>query len=291
MVLASGCSPIFGLEAPTRAPVEADASIVPDEQVVPDAQPDASFGSWYDIQRAFPSTGEDDDPTLTRDELEMYFDRGYDIFVVRRASMLDAWSSPVKVTELSTNQVESAPEVYANGLFMTFASTRAPSMNADVWVSIRNNPGEPWGSPSLFEAINSAAHDGPGPLSDDGLTFAMSSERNAGRSWDLFLSQRMSQAGLFGAAVEITELNTVASENAPFLTGDGNTLYFSSDRDGDEDLYVSTRILGGWGAPMPMTELNTPGIDADPWLSHDGKRIYFASDRDGKMGIWTARRD
>lgn len=86
------------------------------------------------------------------------------------------------------------------------------------------------------------------------------------------------------------ELNSAYDEDMPFLSKDGATLYFSSNRlesMGGMDVFrsvfdVKKRI---WTAPQSMgTPVNSPDDDVYFRLANDGHAAYFASDRMGGHG-------
>ncbi|MEZ4722245.1 MAG: OmpA family protein [Flavobacteriales bacterium] len=84
-------------------------------------------------------------------------------------------------------------------------------------------------------------------------------------------------------------INTKAEEDAPFLTPDGNTLYFAStghNSMGDYDIFKSVRNPDGtWGKAENLgPPINTPGHDRYFVTSDDGAVGYYASDRDGGYG-------
>lgn len=66
----------------------------------------------------------------------------------------------------------------------------------------------------------------------------------------------------------------------PFLTSDGNSLYFAAERPGGYggmDIYVSVRDGNSWSKPINVgSEINTPGDEISPFLV--GESLYFASD-------------
>lgn len=66
----------------------------------------------------------------------------------------------------------------------------------------------------------------------------------------------------------------------PFVSEDGNTLFYASDMPGGYggyDLYVSKFKNGSWSIPVSLgSEVNTPGNEITPFLT-EGK-LYFASD-------------
>ncbi len=84
-------------------------------------------------------------------------------------------------------------------------------------------------------------------------------------------------------------INSRFDEDAPFLTPDGNTLYFASNGHnsmGDYDIFKS--ILdenGNWSQPENLgPPINTPGHDRYFVTTDEGAVGYYASDRDGGYG-------
>jgi peptidoglycan-associated lipoprotein len=72
----------------------------------------------------------------------------------------------------------------------------------------------------------------------------------------------------------------------PFISTDGQSLYFSSNRPGGKggtDLYFCQKTdVGDWGLPINLTEINTEGNERSP--SFDGNNnFYFSSD--GRVGM------
>ena len=76
----------------------------------------------------------------------------------------------------------------------------------------------------------------------------------------------------------------------PFISRDGLSLYFASDRAGGFggfDIWVSQRpsVNDPWGEPQNLgPNINTPSVENSPTLSPDGRRLYFQSDRPGGFG-------
>jgi hypothetical protein len=85
------------------------------------------------------------------------------------------------------------------------------------------------------------------------------------------------------------EINTKYWEAHGYITEDGSTLIFSSDRPGGFgglDLYTSRLGADGeWGTPMNMgPEINTPFNEDRPFLINGGKLLFFASQGHYNMG-------
>lgn len=74
----------------------------------------------------------------------------------------------------------------------------------------------------------------------------------------------------------------------PFISADGNTLYFVSDKEngsGGTDIYYSQKdVSGKWGEPINMGgEINTAGNERTPFIDSDGN-FYYSSDGMAGMG-------
>jgi tetratricopeptide (TPR) repeat protein len=85
------------------------------------------------------------------------------------------------------------------------------------------------------------------------------------------------------------EINTKYWEAHGFITEDGSTMIFSSDRPGGFgglDLYISKLGTDGeWGQPLNLgPEINTPFNDDRPFLINNGTMLFFASQGHYSMG-------
>ncbi len=86
------------------------------------------------------------------------------------------------------------------------------------------------------------------------------------------------------------EINTKYSETTPFLSADGKTLYFSSDRpggQGSQDIYMTRRLddtWQHWRKPQNLgTPINTEEYDAYYSIAAKGDYAYFMSGK-GSLG-------
>lgn len=106
---------------------------------------------------------------------------------------------------------------------------------------------------------------------------------------DAHIYQVEGRGGGWSDPVPIDFTDPRYSDSDPWLTPDGRTLYFVSNRPTsgveprkDLDIWRSRRTGHGWGAPEHLTELSSPapelGIE-----QHDG-RVYFSSARKGGKG-------
>jgi hypothetical protein len=247
---------------------------------------------------------EDENPTLTADELHVCFttsrDGGMgsrDIWCAERSSLDEAFSEPVPSEELNTSDFESSSALSLDGLTIWFGSEREGGQGGvDIYSATRTSVGDSWGDPSLVEELNSEEDDIPRPPGQGGLVMPIASRRAGGIYRTLF-AERGSSDDAFGEPFLIEEINPEGMSVADaFLSEDGLLLIYAmrldADDDEDGDLYFSTRssMNDSFSTPRELSGINTPDEERDPWLSPDGETLYFASDRSGDLDIYTARR-
>ncbi|MET0409890.1 MAG: hypothetical protein ABW217_01275 [Polyangiaceae bacterium] len=118
---------------------------------------------------------------------------------------------------------------------------------------------------------------------------------------DIFVATRATRSTAFTRALIVEGLDEDGSEEGtPFISVDGRSLYFFSNRGGpgtlgDRDIWVATRAggSGAFDAPSVVPGINSPELDHLPWLSADGLELWFVSDRPSPnafSNIWVTRR-
>jgi Tol biopolymer transport system component len=82
--------------------------------------------------------------------------------------------------------------------------------------------------------------------------------------------------------------NNPANDSNPTWSPDGKYLAFTSDRDGQSEIYVMNveEMLQGDEDKAVIRLTNHPAHDRKPAWSPDGTRIAFTSDRHGSNGIY-----
>ncbi len=285
-VVAAGLAP--GFYDVTIALGERTASIANGYEVTTVA-PLGPWGTPTPVDVMMPGA---DDPTLTDDLLELYFNANGDVYVTTRSSLADAWSTPAVVAPLSDAN-ETTPEVSYDGLTILVASDRAGTLGStDIWMASRATRNDAFNTPTNVTELNSTSQDASSVMTPDGLNIVMTSQRGGTGGSDVYTSTRASTSDPWSAPIEQTALDTPGHEGSPFLTADGLTVYFDSDRSGNNDLYYSQRasVSDPFPAPIPLTDINTAAGEEDPWVSADGRHLFFYSDRDGTPGLWESAR-
>lgn len=265
-------------------PGATDDGAMPDEaSSVTDAPPDSvGMGTWTNITAVLPGAPVgDDDPSLTGDLLEIYFNRDNDIYVATRASLSAAWDTPVRVDEVSSVDIETTPEITSDGLVMFLSTDKTPSLGGeDIWMSTRASRNDVWGEPTRVDPLSSATDNAASAPTDDLLAIAQIGNPT-GTDVQLFISTRGSTSVDWPSPTAIGGVNSTSSDFSPILSQDRRTIYFDSLRSGDEELYVATRVdaTGAFNTPEVIAELCTVTTqETDPWVSPDGHHIYFVRD-------------
>lgn len=104
---------------------------------------------------------------------------------------------------------------------------------------------------------------------------------------EIYSSIKDPATGIWGKPVAFTHNNAKEySTGDPFITPDGKTLYFVSNKEGGKggtDIYYSVKNgKGVWEEPVNITTINTAGNERTPTIGTDA--IYYASDGNIGMG-------
>jgi hypothetical protein len=283
----------LGADGPPRADAPIDAVRV-------DAGPLGAWGAPVPVGD-LEDPGSDDDPTLTADLLEIYWnsDRpggtgGGDIWRATRTSTIATWTDIAAVTELNTPSLESTPKLTVDGLTIYFNSDRNANGDYDIYVATRPSRTSPWEGVTRIAELSSPSSDyGAGPGATNTRIVFNSSRSGTAGGEDLYQSNRNNTNMPWGTPARISALSTPANEYQPHLVDGDRTVYFQSDRAGSDDIYLAVRPTTGmpFMPPMVVTEVSDPvASDADPWVSPDERTMFFASTRGGNMAIWQASR-
>jgi len=138
---------------------------------------------------------------------------------------------------------------------------------------------------TLEGMVNSEFYESQAALSCDGNSLYFASNRKGGLGLtDLWVSQRLSD-GNWGIAKNLGKnVNTPGYEEAPFITNDGKTLFFSSTGHlgmGEQDIFMSHwNEKGYWEVAINLgPPINTAARELGFFLTSDNQTGYFASDK------------
>lgn len=214
-----------------------------------------------------------------------------------------AWGPAVRVESLpgthadfNTAVLDGCPFIAPDGLTFFMASTRGGGLGGiDIWISTRPSSDAPWRQPVNAGApINTVHNDFCPTMSRDGHTFFFASNRPGFCGGDDVFTTRRQRGGWTEVANLGCDIdggpNSSANEASPFPSAVTGSLFLSSTRSGNSDIYEAPFHAGRYGVAAPLAEVNTSAQDGHPNLSRDGRELYFFSTRAGNSDIYVATR-
>jgi len=153
-------------------------------------------------------------------------------------------------------------------------------------------------TPVLLElADKSKYNDGPVSFSSDGNEMYITRNyeengkivRDQNRIVRLKILSATKVNGKFDAFKEFKYNNKTYSCAHPFISKDGNKLYFASDMPGGKggmDIWVCNRVNGDWDKPVNLgAEVNTTENEVFPYIDHEGNLFFSSNGRSGMGGL------
>lgn len=188
------------------------------------------------------TTNHDLDPTLTTDGSLLVFRHnipGDELWTAKRVDAV-TFASPLAMTNLNLPSVESQPYLQETGSALVFSSDRNGG-NFDIWHSARN--GNTFATPIRMVELNAGGSaEGDPVLSSDGLTIYFRSDRlSTIGAFDIYVATRPTTAATFDPPTLVSSVNSSGDDGPSFISTNGCRLYLSSDRDGNNDIFVATR--------------------------------------------------
>ena len=183
-------------------------------------------------------------------------------------------------------------------LLYVFTSRRKPlkggknkdgQYSEDLFYAKRKTKNDAWGEvENLGNGINTKAAEHTSLIMQDGkmayhdryVSEKEASKAGYGGNVDIFLSKIISRNNWIDSIRLPKSINTPYWDAHPYVTPDGNTLYFASDRPGGKrgrDIYYSEKNESGeWSEAINLGDsINTEFDEVSPFLSDDGKYIVF----------------
>lgn len=206
-----------------------------------------------------------------------------DIFIVKKQGD-GTWSAP-ELFEINTSGHDACIQFFDNDqkLFI-YRQTRG----GDIYV-VEKVDGQ-WQNPKKFPVINTRGFESDAFMTADGSTvyFATNRYKKLG-DLDIYYVTKKSDSSWTKPKMLKGRINTDEDEDAPFITADGKTMYFSSrghNSMGGYDVYKTVLGPDGkWSKPENLGyPINTPDDDVYYYLSGTSNHAYMSSYRDGGFG-------
>jgi len=209
-----------------------------------------------------------------------------DVFISQKKDSV-GWDEPKPIDAINTNG-NDAPLFISHDGQKLYLFRNVALGSGDIFVSYLK--GTEWSVPEKLKGINSNYWEGSICFSPDEKTVYFSSERPGGQGGrDIWFAQLMPD-GIYGNIRNLgITINTSFDEDAPFVTADGNTMFFSStghNSTGGYDIFRSDMKNGKWGTPYNIGKpVNSNQDDKYYWVSADGQRAYYSTERKGGLGL------
>jgi len=162
--------------------------------------------------------------------------------------------------------------------------------------SIVRRDGDQWSFPEAvgIDNYHNSGTDVSMNMSHDGSVLLMAMERGDSRGQsDIYISFRVGTNSWSEPKNMGYRVNTAAKETTPFISEDQQRLFFSSNRNGNSDIYMLVREGEGWdewSKPRRFKEpVNSPAHDSQPFFNSATGYMYFTSNRDGSSDIFRVR--
>ena len=203
------------------------------------------------------------------------------------------WSEPIPVEEINTLFHDRMPYISSNGLSLFFSSNRPGGYGGeDIWISRYDKEKNRWGTPKNAGGMINTKYDETSPaIHTNKVSLYFSSNRRGGKGgFDIYLSQdRALERGAAGwtKPKNLGEpYNSRYDEEGISLSGNGEYIYFSSNRVRGEGLYDIYRhkLKFEFKAPLPVMFLGNvyiegtrKGIEANVRISNQGLKHNLAT--------------
>lgn len=262
---------------------------------------------------------QDQTPTLSRDELALYFmsnRRGglgqdtpdgcqdtNDLWVARRATRDGPWETAVNLgSPVNTSANEAGPALSPDGHVLFFYHWEGTGPR-DIYVSrrVQRNGGLGWKAPvKLGPEVNT-------DNSEAGPSYIRHGEAGGPTLYfyrgdppvttDLYAVPITRSGRTRGPVRVLSELNSSVEDNHASVRADGREIFFNSRRPGGVlnpsgqptfDIWVATRasVHGAWSTPVNLgAPVNSPFAEFHPNLSFDGRTLLFISPSAGRGGL------
>jgi outer membrane protein OmpA-like peptidoglycan-associated protein len=211
-----------------------------------------------------------------------YFD---DIYITKNVD--GRWSAPKSIgSNINTDGHEATIGLSADG--QQLLVYKDDNGDGNIYYSKLN--GESWSALTKYgPSINAKSWETHASISADGNLLYFTSNRAGGVGGrDIYYCKKLPNNDWSLPKNLGKVINTPYDEEAPFISADGNTLYFASRGHismGGFDIMYSTKVDTGWSEPQNIGyPINTPDDDVFFVTTADGNTAYYSSQKPDGIG-------
>jgi Tol biopolymer transport system component len=240
-------------------------------------------------------------PSVTADGLLLAFAASTPgsekIYIAERPSRGEPFGKAVLV-DLMQSPILGTPFISADGLeiYFTLEGFGGPS-SRDLWVVWRQHRSEVFGARKPLDSLNTMSREHSPWLSYDRKTILFTTSRqtdaSASEIWWATRENLEDYNYNFSGLAPVPTARVDSEDRSPSLSPDGLTLYFTSDRRGEFDVWSMKRprIGAPFGEPVLEESLSEQGEEVDARLSPDGHEMFLSSSGDKGQELFVARRE
>jgi hypothetical protein len=223
------------------------------------------------------TAGGEDSPFITPDGKNFFFFFTPNISIPAEKQLTDgvtgiyqsrwvdgAWTDPTRVVLSAGLALDGCPMVVGNQIWFCTAREGLTGLH---WFKASYAFGI-WGEWEISD-FDPDYKVGEMHITADGQELYFHSDRpgTLGEN-DIWLSQLSD--GIWGEPINLTAVNSSADDSRPFISADGQQLWFTRTYLGSPAVYLSNRVDGGWSEPI----LIVSQFAGEPTLDQDGN-LYF----------------
>lgn len=210
-----------------------------------------------------------------------------DVFISYKEN--GSWTEPKSIGDnINTDGHDAAIALSVDGQTLFIYKSEDDNLG-DIYVS--KLTGTNWNKPEKLKGdVNSNdSWEGSASLSPNGKVLYFASDREGGQGGRDLYKAELQADGSWGNVQNISTLNTVYNDDAPFIHPDGKTLYFSSEGHtsiGGYDIFSSSMDeYGGFEIPVNLGyPINTVDDNRYFVLAADGKTGYYSGGGENSIG-------
>lgn len=236
-------------------------------------------------------------PFVTNDQYILLYtkrkneNKDEDIFIATK-NEIDQWGSGNPFdNQINTSFNEGMSTLVRDGRTLFFTACNRPEIKGpcDIWTGQVEN-GQVREVKAILDHPNSESWESQACISCDGRVLYFASNRPGGLGGtDIWVSVKQKDGSWSNPTNLGAPINTDKDEESPFISNDGNRLFFSSTGHmgfGGQDIFMSTfDKYRGWSNAFNLgPKINSPFEEIGFVLTADGLSGYFASDRPGGFG-------
>ncbi len=223
-------------------------------------------------------------PTLTEDQLFIYFIRGDYLWEARRTNTDELFTEQRIVSELGVGGDSILYSwVSTDGLRLYYQKARkdAQYWRDSIYVAVRNNREDLWTDLRELDELHMflTRDKSPSLTADEEVILWISDRGRPTHDYIFWMADRPNPVNRFENLREVTELNDLGAQAVSSLSANGLNVYITLiSEEGFAELWKGSR--GSREEPFgnfePMEELNQRGVaTSSPWVSPDQRTIYF----------------